>query len=201
MLEKLLNNLTARGFHAFICQNKKEAIDKVFSLIPQDKSVGIGGSMTIKEISLEVALQNRGNEVLSHSLVALDKAPILYQLAQKADFYMSSCNAITINGEIINIDGSANRVSTLAFGPKNIIYLVGKNKIVSTIDEGIDRIRNYVAPKNCIRLNKNTPCAKTGKCSYCNSQDCICNITTIMHHPTSKQDNVYVIIINEELGY
>lgn len=201
MLQKLSNNLKNRGFNPIICKNKEEAISNILNIIPLNSSVGMGGSMTLKEVGADIALSTRGNEVLSHSLVSPDKKDILYQLAQKADFYMSSCNAITIGGEIINIDGSANRVSTLAFGPKNIIYVLGKNKIVTTIDEGIDRIRNYVAPKNCIRLNKNTPCAKTGKCNYCNSDDCICNITTIMHHPTSKQDNVYVIIIDEEYGY
>lgn len=108
---------------------------------------------------------------------------------------------MTENGDIVNIDGSANRVSSLIFGVPNVIYVVGKNKIVKDLDAAIDRIRNYTCHLNAVRLGKSTPCAITGKCAYCTGKECMCNVTTIVHHPTRYQEKVYVLLINEELGY
>ena len=125
----------------------------------------------------------------------------MYQHAAKADWFVSSANAVTTEGDIVNIDGTANRVAPLLFGVPNIIYVFGVNKIVDTLDEAIDRIRNHACPLNARRLNKNTPCAITGKCSMCNSADCICNVTTIVHHPTRLQAQVHLIIVPEQLGY
>ncbi len=200
-MENLLENLKIKGFKPFYFENENEAIEKIKSLIPQGASIGSGGSMTIKELNLLDILEKDGHKIYSHSKATPSEMPTIYQLAQKADYYISSTNALTEKGEFVNIDGTANRVASLSFGPKNIIYVLGTNKITKDVSSAIDRIRNYVAPKNCIRLNKNTPCAKTGRCENCNSDDCICRVTTIHHHPTSKQENVYVIIINKELGY
>ena len=200
-IQSVLENLKTRGFEAFYFENRKDAINKVIEIVDTPTTIGSGGSMTIKDLGFLEVLKELGNTIYSHSLAKPEDINHVYQLAQGAKYYISSTNALTEQGELVNIDGAANRVSSLCFGPKNIIYVLGTNKIVPSVTKAIDRIRNYAAPKNCQRLNRNTPCAKTGRCSNCNSADCICHQTLITHHPTSKQDHVYVIIINEELGY
>ena len=200
-IQFLLDNLKERSFEPFYFENRNDAINKIIALVGEKTTIGSGGSMTIKDLGLLEKLQSLGHTIYSHSLVKPEDRDHVYQLARDAKFYISSTNALTEQGEFVNIDGAANRVSALAFGPKNIIYVLGTNKIVPSVSKAIDRIRNYASPKNCVRLSKNTPCATEGRCSNCNSDDCICNVTTITHHPTSKQDHVYVIIINEELGY
>ena len=200
-IQSVIEKLKVRGFEPFYFESRDEAIDKIIEIVGKDKTIGFGGSMTVNELDLMDILENEGNKIYSHSKVSAEERDHVYQLAQSANFYISSTNALTEQGEFVNIDGTGNRVTTFTFGVKNVIFVLGTNKIVPSITKAIDRIRNYASPKNCQRLHKNTPCAVTGRCENCNSDDCICNTTVISHHPTSKQDHVYVIIINEELGY
>ncbi|MDE7191794.1 MAG: lactate utilization protein [Clostridia bacterium] len=200
-IQNLLNNLTKRGFKPFYFDDKKDAVDFALNLIPQTASVGIGGSMTVKELGLYNTLAERGNTVYSHALVSPELRDKVYQLAGSADWYISSANALSQEGDVVNIDGSANRISALAFGVKNILYVLGTNKIAPDLASAIDRARNVAAPPNAKRLNKNTPCATSGQCCLCDSEDCICNATLISHHPTRYQENVYIVIIGESLGY
>ena len=200
-IQKVLTNLTKRGFKPFYFEDRKEALDFVLNLIPQNASVGVGGSMTIKQLELDNLLAKRGNTVYSHSLVSPELRDTVYQLAYSSDWYLSSTNALSEEGDFVNIDGTANRISALSFGVKNILYVLGNNKISPDLESAIDRARNIAAPPNAKRLNKNTPCATSGQCCMCDSEDCICNATLISHHPTRYQENVYVVIINETLGY
>ncbi|MDE5755726.1 MAG: lactate utilization protein [Clostridia bacterium] len=197
----LLNNLTKRGFRPFYFENRETAVYFILNLIPISASVGMGGSMTVKELGIDIKLSERGNTVYSHSLVSPELRDKVYQLAGSADWYVSSTNALSAEGDFVNIDGSANRISALAFGVKNILYVLGTNKIAPDLAGAIDRARNIAAPPNAKRLNKNTPCATSGQCCLCDSDDCICNATLISHHPTRYQENVYVVIIDETLGY
>ncbi|MDE5910737.1 MAG: lactate utilization protein, partial [Clostridia bacterium] len=190
-----------RGFKPFYFNDRKSALEFMSNLIPPSATVGIGGSMTVKELGLDNMLAERGNTVYSHSLVSPELRDKVYQLAGSADWYISSANALSEDGDIVNIDGSANRISALAFGVKNILYVLGSNKISPDLASAIDRARNIAAPPNAKRLNKNTPCATSGQCCLCDSEDCICNATLISHHPTRYQENVYVVIIDETLGY
>ena len=137
----------------------------------------------------------------SHSTVPESERSVVYQKAGSADWYITSANAVTEGGELVNIDGAANRVSALCFGVKKIVYIIGKNKIAPTLEAAIYRAKNVAAPLNAKRLNKKTPCAVTGRCHDCNSPDCICNVTTITHHPTKYQTEVHVVIAGEDLGY
>lgn len=200
-IKQLERNLSIRGFIPVYIGSAAEAADYVVNLIGSGATVGMGGSMTAVQMHLPEKLIEAGNTVYSHSTVPAEQRDDVYRLAANAQWYLSSANAITQGGDIINIDGAANRVSALAYGVKNIVYVIGVNKITADIESGIERIRNVASPLNTRRLGKKTPCAVTGKCSYCNSPDCICNVTTIMHHPTRHQNKVYVIIIGEELGY
>ena len=201
-IQKTIDNFTKRGFKPFYFENRKEALDFILDLIPKDASVGIGGSMTVKELGLNAMLSDRGNVVYTHSLgVPLEQREKTYRLAGAANWYISSTNALCESGDFVNIDGTANRISALAFGVKNVLYILGTNKIAKDLASAIDRARNFAAPPNARRCNKNTPCATSNQCCLCDSNECICNATLISHHPTGYQENVYVVIINETLGY
>lgn len=192
IFDDLAKKLKARGFIPVICGSGEEAAEKILSIIPVTDSVGKGGSVTLSQIGIVDKLTERGNTFFDRSS---------YVEAAGAKWFLSSCNAMTESGDMVNIDGSANRVSSLIFGVPNIIYVVGKNKIVKDLDAAIDRIRNYTCHLNAVRLKKSTPCAITGKCAYCTGKECMCNVTTIVHHPTRYQENVYVLLVDEELGY
>ena len=117
-----------------------------------------------------------------------------------ADYFLMSSNAITLDGELVNIDGHSNRVACLCCGPKNVIVIAGMNKVVSNVEEGVDRVHNFAAPPNTVRLNKNTPCAQTGRCADCYSPDCICSQIVITRR-SSIPNRIKVILVGEELGY
>lgn len=197
----LLKNLSRRGFKSAYFEGAKEACDYICSLIPVKDSVGSGGSVTISSMHLPERLIDEGHTVYAHSTIPESERGRVYQLAGEADWYISSANALTEGGELVNIDGAANRVSALCFGVKKIVYIIGINKIAPTLGAALDRASNIAAPLNAKRLNKKTPCAVTGKCSHCNSPDCICNVTAITHHPTKYQAEVHVVIAGENLGY
>lgn len=200
-IEKLTSNLKRKGFKPYFFENKESAVQFVLDLIPNQASVGFGGSMTVKELALDFALKGRGNAVYSYDTVTPQNKDRLHQLANSSDWYISSTNALSESGDFVNIDGTANRICALAYGVKNIVYVLGVNKIASDLESAIERARSIACPLNAKRLNKNTPCVSTGECCYCDCEDCICNATLISHHPTRLQQNVYAIIINENLGY
>ncbi|HEY8443476.1 MAG TPA: lactate utilization protein [Clostridia bacterium] len=199
-INTLLKNLKRRTFIPHFCQTSQEAIEKVLSIIPQNAKVGIGGSMTIKNMDIPNILKNRGNQVLMAGFTDLPNDEV-YKQAAFADVYMTSANAITTSGELVNIDGRGNRVAAIIYGPPVVITIAGVNKITDSIDEAIHRVRNVASPKNCVRLSKKTPCSITGKCHYCYPPETICRSTVITHFPSSSNKEFHIIIVNEDLGY
>ncbi len=198
-MQQLLNTLKLRGFSPYYVETADDAKTLISQLIPEGASIGFGGSQTVMEIDLLPYLKERGY-TLYHRSMPEYTAEEVYQNNHTADWFVCSTNALSRTGDLINIDGRANRVAEMLFGPQNVLVICGVNKIVNTIDEGIDRTRNVAAPPNTVRLNKKTPCAVTGKCMHCNSPDTICRATVIQHHPTTGK-NVHIIIINQNLGY
>ena len=198
--EKLSKALARRGFKPYFFDNAAQAAEFVLKLIPDGASVGSGGSVSVAQTGLLPELA-KTRAVYAHSVVPEEKRGAVYQAAAQAEWYVTSANAVTEDGELVNIDGAANRVGALCFGVPNIVYIVGVNKLTPDLTAAIERARNVAAPLNAKRLNKKTPCAVTGKCAYCNSPDCICNVTTIMHHPTKYQKAVYVLVVEQNLGY
>ena len=196
-MNKLIENLKSRGFEAVYVENKDEARKSINKAIESGASVGFGGSMTCVEIGVQEMLKERGCEIYGFGHY---DAEDLYLKAHTSDWYISSANAICETGEIINIDGRSNRIGAIVSGPKNVIIIVGKNKITANIIAGIDRARNIAAPMNAARLNRNTPCKVTGKCENCNSPEKICHNTLIQHHP-SYGSRVIVIVVGESLGF
>ncbi len=195
--------LEKRGFKAQFCATAEEAKSYVMAEAKEAQNVGFGGSVTVKELGLIEALGAEGKELLRHgdpSLSPDEKVQVMNRQLT-SDLFLLSANALTVDGRIVNIDGNGNRVAASIYGPKKVIFLVGRNKIVlGGIDDAIARIKRYACPPNCRRLSKKTPCAELGICADCDSADRICKVTVIMDRKPTKVD-AHVLIIDEDLGY
>lgn len=200
-LENTAAALKNNGFGASVFSTAAEATDFVLKLVGSGKKVGLGGSMTTLALKLPEGLKKAGNEVITHlPEMSPQERRQTWQRAQAADFYLASPQAITARGEMIFIDGLGNRASSVVFGPGKVILLAGVNKLVRDLDDGMWRMRNVAAIANNIRLKRNNPCVKTGKCEDCASPERICNAVTMLWkkpRPTEYE----VVLINEELGY
>ena len=194
--------LKANGFEVIYADNSEEALDKVMFLIPKEAKVGIGGSVTVRDIGLVEAIEKQNNTIFMDwgKPIELKEKLKVRKEALTSDVYLTSSNAITLQGQLVNIDGTGNRVSAMIFGPKKVIVVAGANKLVDTLDEALARIRNIAGPLNAKRLNKKTPCALTGKCTDCNSSDRICKITVILEKKPNLSD-ITIVIVGENLGY
>jgi L-lactate utilization protein LutB len=199
VMEKLRNN----GMMAIYVDTAQQAKSKVLEMIPKDANVGIGGSVTIRQLELIQALSSRGNEVSDHwqSGLTSDERIQAAKKALSAEYYLSSSNALTMDGKLINTDNTGNRTAALVFGPLHVIVVVGINKIVKDIEEGIKRIKDRAAPLNCLRRGENTPCVKDGKCHDCDSPNRLCRVTSIIEKKSRGIESFSVIIVGEELGY
>lgn len=203
LAEKLVGNLKQRHYEAFFCPTAQEAVEKITGMIPEGSSVTWGGSMTIRDMGLTKALHNKeGLDIWDRDLApSREEAQEIYRRAFYADYYLSSVNAISEDGKIVNIDGNGNRVAAITFGPKRVILVVGINKVAQNLDAAISRARSLAAPVNMMRFaNLNTPCKNDGTCHDCKSPDSICNYIQIMRnsHPVGRH---IVVIVGEELGY
>ncbi len=200
VFDTVKTNLENLGYVVSVFETGNEAVSYLNKAI-SGKTVGIGGSMTVKELGLfDVLSQN--NEVWWHSCVpeGMTGAQVILK-EREADIYFSSVNGLSENGEIINIDGNCNRVADIFYGHEKVYLVVGKNKLAKNCESAIHRARNIAAPKNARRLQKNTPCAKNAdRCYDCKSPDRICKgLCVMLGKPSSGQ--VEVVLINEDLGY
>jgi len=197
-----LTALKANGFEVIYADNSKEALDKVMFLIPKEAKVGIGGSVTVRDIGLVEAIEKQNNTIFMDwgKPIELKEKLKVRKESLTSDVYLTSSNAITLQGQLVNIDGTGNRVSAMVFGPKKVIIIAGANKLVDTLDEALARIRNIAGPLNGKRLNLNTPCALTGKCTDCNSPDRMCRVTVILEKKPNLSD-ITIVLVGENLGY
>ena len=197
----IIASLEKRQMKGWYCEDSAAAVKKVLELVPKHASVTWGGTMTMEECGVMDALKEDGYTLIDRfSAKTPEEKKALYAKAVCADYFFMSTNAITLDGELINVDGAGNRAACLCFGPDHVIVLAGMNKVVASVEEGHDRARNTAAPMNTLRLNKKTPCSVTGRCSDCQSPDCICSqivVTRRSHVP----GRIQVILIGEELGY
>jgi len=203
MMSRTREALERNGFQSFITRTKEEALQKALSIIPVKATVGVGGSVTIREIGLIQALTERGDTVVQHWNEALSKSQLRAILKQElnSDVFLCSANAVTEDGRLVNMDGTGNRVASMIFGPQKVVVVAGKNKIVKNLDEALERVKNIAAPMNSKRLNNgNNPCTKTGVCTDCNSEFRICKVTTIIERRPTLTD-FSVILVGEELGF
>ena len=205
-LAELKETLTENNFEVFVAENTDEAKSIVLEkIIPEiaPKSVSWGGSLTFVATGLYDVLKNNNDlSILDTYDKTLSPDESLERRRQSllVDLFITGTNAVTETGQLVNLDMIGNRIGALTFGPKTVVILVGRNKIVPDLDEAIFRIKNYAAPVNTMRLGKKTPCAKTSFCADCKSPDRICNTWTITEKSFPKK-RVKVILINKDLGF
>ncbi len=200
--QQVIAALNKRNINGYYCQDKKQALEKALSLIPEGSTIAWGGSESIKQCLIpQTLLEDSRFTVYDRAAYNTpEKAKEFNNLAFNCNYYFMSSNALTLDGVLVNVDGYGNRVASLIYGPDHVIMVVGMNKIVGDVDEAYRRIRNMASPPNTIRLNKNTPCAKNGKCGDCYSEDCICNQIVITRRSRDK-DRIHVILVGENLGF
>ncbi len=202
ILLRVVEALRKRDFNAEYFHSVDEVNDYLLRNIPVHASVGIGGSMTIRELSIIEKLEERGNKVIHHWQKGLteetDKE--IRKKEMLADYYLTSANAITKNGDIINIDGIGNRIAAMVYGPDNVYIIAGYNKIVPSIHDGIKRSKEIAAVMNAKRVSAQTPCVNTGMCIDCNVKGRICRVISIMQF-RPWHTNITVLLVNEALGF
>lgn len=200
--ETIIKNLEKRNMEGYFAETKEEAVKIIMErFLTPGKSVCFGGSMTLKESGLMDAIEQSDCIVYDRTTAKMpEEMRDMKAKMINSDYFLMSTNAITLDGELVNIDGFANRVSFLCYGPEHVIVLAGMNKVVSGVEDGVRRVRDVASPPNTVRLNKNTPCAKTGRCGDCYSDDCICSQIVITRRSGVK-NRIKVILVAEELGY
>lgn len=197
----VINNMKRRNFDAYYCDNVSEAKKLIYNLLGSKKTIGYGGSMTLKENGFFESLEDMGHELIKREdYKTPNEQDELKKKLITCDAFFTSSNAITIDGELINIDGACSRVAYMLYGPKEVYVVAGMNKISFSREEGLSRASNVAAPKNAIRLNHETPCTKAGKCMNCLDEDTICCDIVITRFSRIK-NRIKVILIGEELGY
>ena len=198
LAQKVIKGLESRNMTGYYAASKEDALKIALDLIPGGSSVTMGGATSAHEIGLVKALKEGDYNFIDRDAEPDKRAAMLK--AYDADYFLSSANAMTDDGVIVNIDGNSNRVSAIAQGPKHVLFIVGMNKICSDVDAAMKRARNVAAPTNAQRFGLNTPCAKTGACMNCKSPDTICCqflITRFSRH----EGRIHVILVNDNLGF
>lgn len=198
LARKVIKGLASRNMTGYYAADKEEALKTALSLIPEGSTSTMGGGMSVIEIGLVKALKEGNYNFIDRDEAADRRAAML--AAYDADVFLASCNALTEDGVLVNIDGNANRVSAIAYGPKKVILIVGMNKVCSDTDAAMKRARNVAAPINNQRFNGNNPCVKTGACADCKSPDTICCQFLITRY-SKHADRIHVILVNDSLGF
>ena len=198
LAKRVIKGLESRNMTGCYAENREAALEQALALIPEGSSVTMGGGMSIHEIGLVKALKAGNYNFIDRDEIEDKRAAML--AAYDADVFLSSANAITDDGILVNIDGNANRVSAIAQGPRKVIFIVGMNKVCSDLDGAMKRARNVAAPMNAQRFGLSTPCSKLGTCMDCKSPDTICCQFLITRFSRHK-DRIHVILVNDNLGF
>lgn len=198
LAEKVIRGLESRNMTGYYAENREEALQLALSLIPEGSTVTMGGGMSVHEIGLSAVLKAGNYQFIDRDAYDDKRAAAL--LAYDADVFLASCNAVTDDGVLVNIDGNSNRVSAIAFGPKKVVFIVGMNKVCADIDSAMKRARNVAATTNAQRFGLSTPCSKTGACFNCKSPDTICCQFLVTRFSRHK-DRIHLILVNDSLGF
>jgi L-lactate utilization protein LutB len=203
MIPRIIENLKKNEMEALYFPTAAEAGEEVLKRIPPAARVGIGGSVTLREMGLLEALRRRGNEVYDHWKEGLSKEErqSVGKKHQTADFFVTSTNALTADGKLINVDATGNRVASMVFGPEKVIVVAGINKIVKNLNQGLARLKKVAAPRNCRRRKDPTPCAEDLICRDCDTPARLCRVTTMIERRPWGIKEFTVILVGEELGY
>lgn len=201
LAQKVIKGLESRNMTGYYAASKEEALKIALEIIPEKSSVTMGGAMSAREIGLVDAVKSGNYNFIERENASTEEEKRKATLeGYDADYFLSSANAMTEDGVIVNIDGNSNRVSMIAHGPKHVLFIVGMNKICDDIDGAMKRARNVAAPINAQRFGLSTPCAKTGSCMNCKSPDTICCQFLITRYSRHK-DRIHVILVNDSLGF
>lgn len=202
--DKVIENLKKRGMRGIYCETASQAVTSIIEMIPQGVMVGLGGSETIIECGLVDALRKLNIRLLDRYRDDITKNEVdeMRYEGMLSDIYIASSNAVTMDGKIVNIDGTGNRVAAMIFGPKKVILVVGMNKVVKTLDDALSRIKNHAAPLNAVRVNIETPCYHLGFCNdpHCHPPNRICGQLVILE-ANMIPDRIMVVLVGEELGF
>ena len=202
LAERMIKSLNHRNMEAFYCSTGKEAVEKVMQLIADGSSVTWGGTATVRDLGIPEMLKRRGTlEVLDRDTVDTpEEKEQMYLRAFTADVYLTSANAISEDGIIVNIDGNGNRVAAITWGPKKVIFVIGLNKVAKTVEAALARARSTASSINAQRFDINTPCRIDGICHNCNSPESICSYVHFLRNSRNKGRHV-VVLVGEDLGY
>jgi hypothetical protein len=200
--ETIIKNLEKRNIEGYYCDTPKEACEKAMSLIKDGSSVSWGGSVTIREIGLLNMLEARNLKLIDAFRPASPtEAYEHFRQTLLTDYFLMSTNSITLDGKLVNIDGTGNRMAAFILGPREVIIFAGANKIAESEEDAVARIKAHACPSNAARLNKEkTPCAVVGKCGDCITQECMCSHTVITRF-SRMPGRIKVLLINENLGF
>ena len=196
----LVKNLKSRHFDAYYCATKEEALAKALELIPEGSTVGWGGAMSARQIGLMDALNNGNYNTIDRDRCATAEEKV--QAAKDclfADVFLTGANGLSMDGQMVNIDGMGNRVAAIIYGPKTVLVIAGMNKVMDTLEAAINRARTVAAPMNKQRFDSVTPCGVTGTCADCKAEACICNHIVVTRHcrPVGR---IKFILVGEALG-
>ena len=196
----LVKNLRNRHFDAWYCDTKEDALAKVLELIPQGAKIGWGGVLSAQQIGLFDALRSGNYDLLDRDLCKTqEEREQMMKDALFSDVFLTGANGLSLDGQMVNIDGTGNRVGAIIYGPKKVVVIAGMNKVCDTLEEAVKRAREVAAPLNMMRFMKDTPCAATGKCGDCKAEGCICNQIVITRHcrPVGR---IQFVLVGEQLG-
>ncbi len=199
--QSIIKKLALRNMTGHYCDTAAEAVELVRSLVGDDESVTWGGSVTFSQSGVKDALAADGHPMIDRMEASTaDEQEEMWRRQVSADWFFMSTNAITLDGELVNIDGNANRLALLLHGPKHVCVIAGMNKVVADVESGIKRVRTVACPLNAARLHTNTPCELTGTCADCHSRGCMCCQEVITRH-SRHEGRIHVILVGEDLGY
>lgn len=199
-VQRAMDALAANNMDPYYVKTAAEVRDFVKNMLPAGCTVGCGGSQTLAQTGVLELLASGEYDYLDRAKTKPEEMAQLFRKCFSADWYLTSANAITMQGELYNVDGNANRIAAIAFGPANVLVVAGVNKLVADLDAADRRVRQVAAPANAMRLSSATPCASTGKCQDCHSPSRICCDTLISRYQRIP-GRIRVLLVGEELGY
>ena len=199
--EGIIQNLKKRGMEGYFFKDSASCVAAIKEMLPSGSIISWGGSESIKESGIMNMLRSGDYKLIDRMHAkSPEESREIFSKTVLSDYYFMSTNAITLDGELVNIDGNGNRVACLIHGPSHVIMIVGMNKVVPSVEMAVERIRNMASPPNAKRLNRQTPCNATGRCGNCLSPDCMCNQIVITRR-SGIQGRIKVFLVAEELGY
>ncbi|MBD5157814.1 MAG: lactate utilization protein [Butyrivibrio sp.] len=199
--KNVIANLAKRNMEGFYCATKEDAVKCALSLMEEGAVIAWGGSESVKECGLMSAISDGKYKLIDRSAaVTPQEQRELFAKTAMSDYYLMGTNAITLDGQLVNIDGNGNRLASLIHGPRNVIIIAGMNKVAADVESAYKRVKTEACPPNAVRLDRKLPCAATGVCADCLAEECFCNQIVVTRR-SGHAGRIKVILVGETLGY